>query len=154
MTAVDYEPDYFNENGFVALVGRNITGVWWSEEYLTFETDAGRISYTVDGDCCSTSYFHDLIGLDKLLSGPVVSTNVVELGSANAELDEDALERDSYTLVYGYQIVTEHPMWGEVTTAISFRNDNNGYYGGHMSRHDLEQLDDTQRLLTADVTGS
>ena len=59
------------------------------------------------------------------MAGPVVST-------AEIPLDDAAESDDELTRCYGYEIVTEHPTFGEVTCVFSFRNDSNGYYGGSL----------------------
>lgn len=132
------------------LVGRTVTAVYWSDSRITFDTDSGPLSYRVEGDCCSHSYLFDLIGYDKLLAGPVVSTNRVDVGVG--DLPEDDW---NVTVAYGFQIVTMHPNWGEVTTAISFRNESNGYYGGWMERDRWggDEPDESQELLTGDKVG-
>lgn len=102
-----------------------------SEEKLEFFTDTGDVlTYTVEGDCCSRSYFYDMHGKEKLIeNGPVVSISDIELEKP----DDSEAKYDEYVKVYGYEIVTEHPKWGEQTTVFSFRNDSNGYYGGWMN---------------------
>lgn len=129
-----------------ALVNHTVRAVWWSEDIVTFVTDAGTASYEVEGDCCSTSYFHDLIGLEKLLSGPVVSVNQVPLLESDVTLTCACCKNGEVVAAYGYQIVVEHPVWGEVTCALSFRNDSNGYYGGMMRRSGCKVTSDQVRL--------
>ena len=134
------------------LVGRRVTAVWWSEERITFDTDRGPLSYEVEGDCCSQSYLHDLHGLDKLLAGPVVSTNEVELLDSDEDPElKPRHEYDELTSCYGFQVVTVHPQWGQVTTALSFRNASNGYYGGWMERAHIDEPTSDQRKLDGDV---
>lgn len=114
------------------LVGRTIKKIYMNEEYLKFETNLGNIVFTVDGDCCSHSYFHDFIGVDKLLKGsPVVSVKSIELSEDDSKVK---VNRNDYDEVecYGYEIVTEDPQFGEVTSVFSFRNSSNGYYGGSL----------------------
>ena len=149
---------YYDGKAMTALIGQTIREVWWSDDRITFITDEGVASYEVEGDCCSHSYFHDLIGFDKLLSGPVLSVNTVDLDSTDARChlckrDESGYDGD-VVQVYGFQIVTLHPTWGEVTTALSFRNDSNGYYGGWMERCQTDKVYAAQKRLTGDkVTG-
>lgn len=107
------------------LVGKTITRIRWSDDYLLFDTDAGQLGFQVVGDCCSSSYFYDFYGVAHLLNnGPVVSTRAIDL----------AAHEEDYSKVqcYGYELVTNHPKWGEVTSVFSFRNSSNGYYGGSM----------------------
>ena len=56
------------------------------------------------------------------------------------------------TPVYGYKIVTAHPVFGEVTSVLSFRNSSNGYYGGWMDRTGDVRTEGLQRI-TEDFTG-
>ena len=111
------------------LTGKTIQKIFMSHGYLQFDTDGGTFVYAVEGDCCSQSYFYDFHGVKKLLSGnPVVSAREIELEEPT---DEDARNGD-VVVAYGYEIVTEDPKFGEVTSVFSFRNDSNGYYGGSM----------------------
>ena len=63
------------------LVGKKITKIRMDEEFLVFETDdSGVHAFTVEGDCCSHSYFFDFYGVRQLLEGgKVTSTEEVEL---------------------------------------------------------------------------
>ena len=51
------------------LVGRTVNKIFMSNDYLQFDTDGGTFVYAVEGDCCSTSYFYDFHGVEKLLKG-------------------------------------------------------------------------------------
>ena len=122
--------DKYGLKGLENLVGHNIVKVEQTEERMIFTNDQGiRLIYEVEGDCCSYSYFHDIVGEEKLIeNGPVVSVGEIELHPSTI-LDSP---RDEVVRCYGYEIVTESPKWGEQTTVFSFRNDSNGYYGGDM----------------------
>jgi len=113
------------------LVGKKIQKIFMNDEYLRFETDAGNFHYTVYGDCCSNSYFHDFVGVEKLLkNGKVLSTRQIDLDlSAEEKLDKEDYEEIQ---CYGFELVTEDPEFGEVTSIMSFRNSSNGYYGGSL----------------------
>lgn len=123
-----YDYDTNDVNGLAKLIGHKIVDSKLTEDELTFTTDAGlTFHYTVEGDCCSWSYFYDIVGAEKLYeNGPVEGVGI-------CPLEEDEV-RDEYgeTQCYGFQIVTEHPKWGPQTTVFSFRNESNGYYGGWM----------------------
>lgn len=120
------------------LVGKKILRIFMNEEYLKFTTDKGNIVYTVEGDCCSKSVFYDFIGVKKLLNnGPVVSVKEIPLEINN---DEDKKKYQESIQCYGYEIVTNDPEFGEVTSVFSFRNYSNGYYGGSLEefKNDIE----------------
>lgn len=129
------------------LVGRNVTGVLMSNEYLVFETDAEGgadqepIAFVAHGDCCSYSYFYDFVGVRWLLeNGPVLQAY-----SKDEWPQPDNDDCDTRTLAYGFVIVTESERFGEVTSLVSFRNDSNGYYGGWMDACDVP--DDYEKRL-------
>ena len=125
--------DSTDERGLNVLVGHKIRAVSMSEETLQFlaETpnhEAVVFEFKVEGECCSFSYFHDFVGVMKLLeNGPVTHTGSIAL---NPDSFDDPEE--DYVQCYGFEIVTEHPTWGEQTSVFSFRNSSNGYYGGWM----------------------
>lgn len=117
------------------LVGKKILKIFINEQYLKFETDQGAVCYFVEGDCCSTSYFHDFVGVEKLLkNGVVKSFKSIDVIPEDLEYDEKKpdSEYDDSIQVYGYEIVTEDPQFGDVTSVLAFRNSSNGYYGGSM----------------------
>lgn len=117
------------------LIGHKIRAIAMDDEFLRFTTEERDVWYRLDADCCSTSYFHDFVGVEKLLGAEHV-LDMVYVPLDN--LTEDEKEPDEYgykddlVQCYGYQIVSEHPQWGEVTSVFSFRNASNGYYGGSL----------------------
>ena len=116
------------------LVGRKIKRVYMSAAYLKFETDQGDLAFAVEGDCCSRSFFHDFIGVEKLTAnGPVISAASVSLTEDDPRSKTDNSHDYEEIECYGYEIVTEDPQFGPVTAVFSFRNSSNGYYGGWMT---------------------
>lgn len=134
----------YGSEGYDALIGATISAVLISEERLIFQTDRGLVTFRVDGDCCSDSYFYDFYGVKHLLkNGPVTAFEQVDLQpgdpgwhdcSKHGEMPyDDGGDWHESREVYGYRITTVHPQFGPVTSVFSFRNDSNGYYGGWMS---------------------
>lgn len=139
-----------NYNIDQAIIGKKVLKVEISDYYLKLHTDQGLVMFEVDGDCCSNSYFHDIVGTRKLLdNGPVIAVEEVDLQPGDPGYHDpdcpstpysyggDALKSPcgvahDYLQVYGYRFVTEHPFFGEQSTVVAFRNDSNGYYGGWM----------------------
>jgi hypothetical protein len=127
------------------LVGKKVLKIYMNEDFLKFETDKGNVVYCVEGDCCSSSYFHDFIGVKKLLeNGPVISAKSIELDENTQTYDETEKETKTWGEIrcYGFEIVTENPVYGEQTSVFSFRNSSNGYYGGSL----CNEKDDTEVL--------
>ena len=115
--SIDADPDAD------VLTGIDVERVLVNEEWLIFTGGGEGVALVVEGDCCSTSYWHDIIGVDKLLSGgPIISAEWI---------DFEVVENDGVEEIkaWGLRIVTEGP-FGEWTTAASIRNRSNGYYGG------------------------
>jgi hypothetical protein len=136
------------------LVGKKITKIRMDEEFLVFETDGDEVhAFTVEGDCCSHSYFFDFYGVRQLLEGgKVTSTEEVDLSPGDPGYRAETFEVENGewedTQVYGFRISVEHRLFGEVSGVMSFRNDSNGYYGGwmyatelnHRRPEDIEEL--------------
>lgn len=112
---------------FEKLIGKKIAKIFIDEEDLVFiDSDDAVYGYTVYGDCCSHSYFHDFIGVEKLLqNGPILEVHSIDLVPS----DEEASGHECLQ-AYGFSFVTENPKFGEQTSVLSFRNSSNGYYGG------------------------
>ena len=117
------------------LINKKINRIFMNENNLKFETDGGVLIYTVYGDCCSYSYFHDFIGVKNLLKGGKVK-NVEEI-----EVGDDGKRKggEDQLSFYGYRITVDDPKLGELSSVVSFRNDSNGYYGG--SLNDVSEID-------------
>lgn len=147
---------------FEALIGARIKAIHMSEEQLIFETDRGPVGYRVEADCCSTSYFHDFYGVANLLAGePVTGFCAVDLAPGDPGYRPETWEQGVGTIVrdaeevqvYGYRITTVHPVFGEVSAVVSFRNASNGYYGGWMSLMDHPRGGPWLHPVTEDVVG-
>lgn len=130
------------------LVGKKITHIFASKDYLRFETDTGeKITFAVEGDCCSRSVFYDFIGVKKLLeNGPVLSTKQINLDTSDivtikgeySDGQKDKNGEHEAIAVYGFEIVTSSPEFGDMTSVFSFRNYSNGYYGGSLENSEYE----------------
>ena len=109
------------------LVGRKVTGLRVStdESILAFDTDAGTIAFETEGDCCSTSWFADIIGVSCLLGSVVTSTEERDMDGYNTD---DGRTRQESDCAYGFTITTY-----KGRRDVVFRCSSNGYYGGWMS---------------------
>lgn len=115
------------------LIGKKITKIFANSEYLRFDTEGGpTYTFSVDGYCCSSSDFYDFYGVDKLLkNGPVTDVKAVDLLLQDyIDRGYKPVEEDQF---YGFQLTTEDPEFGPVTSVFSFRNVSNGYYGGSLN---------------------
>lgn len=134
----------YNTSAFHILKGKKIEAVYMNENFLVFKTSENKYyGYSVWGDCCSHSYFHDFVAVEKLIQNN-------EITQVNALPETDATAHDAdyiHDLVrhYGYEFVSISELWGEQTSVMSFRNASNGYYGGECEPYngdiDLKQLE-------------
>jgi hypothetical protein len=124
------------DNTMNELVGRTIRSVEVNDDetLLRFQCDEGPVTFEVEGDCCSSSWFADLVGYDALIGRPVVKTREVELVEGEKAprgipttglLTASGRSRQEDDKIYGYVIITDR---GRCT--IAFRNSSNGWYGG------------------------
>jgi hypothetical protein len=110
------------------LVGKKVKAIGMTEDHLRFSTDKGDFTFGVEGDCCSHSYFYDFVGIQKLLNnGPIKAVEEIPMEDDGRRM----LENDSVSC-YGFRFITEDPLFGDVSSVMSFRNDSNGYYGGEL----------------------
>ena len=125
------------------IVGRKVVSIRMDEETLALLFDDDTfVQWTVEGNCCSTSYFYDFHGVRKLIdNGPIISARAISLFDSTEEEDMIPGRYQEEVKVYGFELVTQHPHWGEQTSVFSFRNDSNGCYGGDMLRQPGELVD-------------
>lgn len=116
-----------NNEVFSNLVGRKILGIYVSkgEHFLKFETDDGAIYYKAVGDCCSETWFAEILGFDNLI-GEVVESCVYSNRIINKD---DGKTRQEYDRFYGFELITKKGM-----CLFVYRNSSNGYYGGWAER--------------------
>lgn len=144
-----------------ALIGARIMAIYMGEEQLIFDTDRGLVGYCVEGECCSSSYFHDFYGVKHLLARELVTGfEAIDLAPGDPGYRAETWERgvgtvDAYdeVKVYGYRLTTTSVAFGPVSAVVSFRNSSNGYYGGDMYRISSPAIGPHVKLITKDVTG-
>jgi hypothetical protein len=104
------------------LIGKTVNHLLVSadESQLVFETDGGDVILDTEGDCCSETWFADVLGFDALIGSPVESVYEPELSDT-----DDGRTRQESDRFYGYKITT-----AKGVCDIIYRNSSNGYYGG------------------------
>lgn len=106
------------------LIGKRIIGLSINEDQtiLAFETDQGEIAYITDAECCSETWFADIVGVRALLGNTVVTAEDINMDGYNVD---DGRGRQEFDRAYGIKLTTDKGY-----TDIVFRNSSNGYYGG------------------------
>ena len=105
------------------MIGHRIREIWLSDDqhYLRFAADGQNFNYEAIGDCCSESWFADLVNVPAMIGGKVLAVEEI----AMPQTDDTSRTRQEYDKVYGYKIATDRGV-GKVI----FRCSSNGYYGG------------------------
>lgn len=116
-----YESD--DQKAARALVGKRISKVFVSEgeSHLVFETDQGDVVWGTYGDCCSETWFADILGFSALCDALVSKVECLDLPGV-----DDGRTRQESDSFYGMKIVTD-----KGTCDLVYRNSSNGYYGGN-----------------------
>ena len=138
------------------LVGRTIRGVEVNDDetLLRFQCDGGPVTFEVDGDCCSSSWFADIVGFDALIGRTVAEVREVDLEEGKAPpvdvpasglLTASGRSRQESDSLYGYVVATDR---GRCT--IAFRNSSNGFYGGRLHHSTGEYAGAKWRQITDD----
>jgi hypothetical protein len=112
------------------LVGKTIKRILVSanDEILAFETDEGVIAYETEGDCCSSTWFESITGVEALMGQTVTSQTTIEMPVPTSR----EYKGDHYVdelQDYGEKLTT-----AKGTIDVVYRNSSNGYYGGNIRR--------------------
>lgn len=105
------------------LVGKRIHRILIEdgEQRIRFETDGGPVTYITEGDCCSETWFADILNPQALLGAQVRSVEILE----TVYLPDDERSRQDMDRAYGIKLTTD-----KGTVTLVYRNSSNGYYGG------------------------
>lgn len=57
---------------FEMLLGKQVEKILISPDYLKIITNKGSYAWEAVGDCCSSSYIQDFIGVENLLNGKIL----------------------------------------------------------------------------------
>lgn len=113
---------YYSED-MRKLVGHKVMGIFIAkdEEDLIFVTATGAFHYRTYGDCCSQTWFADMVGVKQLIGYTVTQTEEIDVPIPEGDVRERSEEDQNY----GIRITTD----GGVCDIV-YRNASNGYYGG------------------------
>ena len=113
------------------LVGNTVKKVLINEgeHVLAFITDNEEYIYEAGADCCSETWFADILGTNILIGNEVLSVEEISIDVLDDYNAEDGRCRQDYDKVYGYKITTTKGYCD-----VIFRNSSNGYYGGWIEK--------------------
>ena len=102
------------------------------EEVIRFETDKGVKTFLAEGDCCSESWFADILISQDFKGGRVFKVEEMDLPEfVKSLINKDGRGRQDEDEVYGYKLFLRSDNTYRCSfIEIIFRNSSNGYYGG------------------------
>ena len=111
------------------LVGKTVRAVFLAEDRAAIKLELSTGDCVVglaDGDCCSSTWIEDVIGVDALIDQPITSVEELELPEhLKVPTKTDNYEEEMQ--YYGLALRTN-----KGTCTIAYRNSSNGYYGGSL----------------------
>lgn len=120
------------------LIGQTIKEIYISSKKIAFVTNEKTFFYEVEGDCCSESYFYEIINLSKILGKVVLKVKEINDVKVEKGSEDRGVEYADSVDAYGIRLSTDETnveIAGEIlptsnSAIIVFRNNSNGYYGG------------------------
>ena len=137
-----------SENQLGKLLGFRLVRMHVNEDqsvlYMCDNFENNIFKIETDADCCSETWFADIIGVDYLLGHHITG---VELLSFSGEI-EDGRTRQEVDIQYGFRLKT---LLGDCD--FIYRNSSNGYYGGDIEGVTLvDKIPDNMEIIKEDWT--
>lgn len=146
------------------LVGKLVTNIYVSndESFMKFDIkDEQPIIYKAYGDCCSETWFADILVGYRFHNKDRENYPLEVVGCEELDIPEwlqeviaaDGRGRQDSDTVYGFKLTFKDHAWRPVVEhdlAIVFRNSSNGYYGGEViladqqNKYTKEALEDVE----------
>ena len=112
---------------FDKLIGKVVTDIYVDQNYLVIKTKNDKVVMAVEGDCCSHSYWVDIIGVKNLIGKKVLHIT----DELNGYEFDDKRGTQECNSIYNYCLVTK-----KGNCNFIFVNSSNGYYGGYIINMD------------------
>lgn len=148
------------------LVGKLVTSIYVSddEQLMKFNIkDEQPIIYQAYGDCCSETWFADIISGWKFRQKVEDRENhpLEVVGCEDLDIPEwlqevivaDGRGRQESDTVYGFKLTFKDHAWRpaeQYDLTIIFRNSSNGYYGGEVELLDQDASWNKEKLAEAE----
>ena len=115
-------------NNLEDLVGKTVIEVRMdaTNTNIQFQTDAGVLSYTTYGECCSESWINHISGLQAIIDQKVLKIPEIEMGEITKG-QEGFSGKQKVDSIYSFKIFTSQGV-----CELEMRNASNGYYGGSL----------------------
>ena len=139
--------------GMKDLIGKTVKAIRINDvkDLIELTCDDGILYLSAVGDCCSTSWFEHMTGVEALIGHTIKNVLVREMPPPKTDDEDDEFDVTDF---YGWTLETEAGRCD-----IEMRNQSNGYYGGtcEVSSKALDQYgreredkDSTTKAVTDD----
>lgn len=134
-------------SGVMFLVGEKVNKVFidYSGNSLFFVTDNFILQVDTWADCCSDTWFADIMDADILKKGPV--TKVEYMDPLPGYDVDDGRGKQDYDLAYSFRIYV-----GNQFAEFIYRNSSNGYYSGSSEARIVNEI--PENLECIDITNT
>ena len=141
------EPGYMDKPGLDRLVGRVVRAVFVNSDQsiLALDVGDGVAAICADGDCCSETWFADIVGMDDLRGHAIVSAERIDVPDRFPQTNERTRQEEDEH--YAIRLTT-----AAGTCVVVYRNSSNGYYGGEswVASNTRQTVPDGYDLITGD----
>lgn len=126
---MDNQNNLTHDDILATMIGKSPQAISISsdETSLGFEfSDGSAVRWDTYGDCCSETWFADIVGVEALLHRRILAIETIDMSAIGYGTGDGRSRQDS-DLAYGMKLATELGICD-----IVYRNSSNGYYGGEM----------------------
>ncbi len=126
------------------MIGQIVDKIFINEDQsaIKFQFLDRSVGYFVTScDCCSETWFADIIGVKALLEGG----GILRSESKSLDLPQDNRCRQTFDEFYSIELTTNRGV-----CTFAFRNSSDGYYGG--SAHYTEYFDGAAHTRWTEIT--
>ena len=90
-------------NKFDVLIGQVVTSLWVDreEERIAIVTDKAVYLFATYAECCSETWFADILGYDALIGATIVAAELKDIEGV-----DQSRTRQEEDVAYGYTLVT------------------------------------------------
>ena len=136
---IGYDIYHKEKKALKRFEGRVVSGLFVSDcnHYMKIEIEnTDSVIFVTAGDCCSESWFADVIDADEFIGG-TLGENPLEAAEGFGDPNDGRCRQDE-DAIYGFNLVSDKGL-----CKVAFRCSSNGYYGGTIELYEKDDLKGT-----------
>jgi hypothetical protein len=131
------------------LVDQNISKIFVSAGFLVFITNEQKeFAYLAEGDCCSQSWFADILNVKAILGKTITKIENISLEQVGLGLSEErfAICCNEDRTLQEYDSFYCHRLYCDKNYCdVIYRNSSNGHYGGWTTLFNINNVHESVR---------